>query len=354
MQRLEFEYKEWDEGCESAWSREIPLFELRSILPYKSARYPSGQYDLMSIQILEDTCYECENNRIYVNKKIAHPDEVVQRQIENRWRKYASKIPRRFVLQRKCPYCNKALLRSKQGNEYDFEDMRLGALEACLNCNYWSWHYIQGTFIGRWGLEAFFYTVLLGKIREFEETLPDACSTEIATWLRRKPDFWNSVNPSRFEKLVADVFRANYSHSEVRHVGSPDDGGVDVLYVDADKNQWLIQVKRREKPEATESVTTIRNLLGTMLLEDSSYGIVVSTADHFSYRAYHAVHRASERGMTIRLIDRKAFDHMLDGLLVDRPWLGTISATFPELAKRILRTAASKPGKSLYQQLRLL
>lgn len=347
--KLEFEFKVWEESCDRAWRNEIPRFELRAIPPYKSAHYSAGQYDLMSVQILEDTSYGGDSNRIYINKKIAHPDEVVQAQIEARWRKYASNIPRSFSLQRKCPYCNETLRRSKQGNEHDIEDMKLGALETCPNCNYWSWHYIQGTYIGRWGLEAYFYTILLGKIREFDDKLPDACAEEIASWLRRKPDNWQSIHPKGLEKLVADVFRANYSTSEVWHVGKPDDGGVDVIYVDADKKQWLIQVKRRAKADATESVATIRNLLGTMLLGGSGHGIVVSTADHFSYRAYDTVKRAGELGMTVKLIDRKAFDRMLDGVLLDRPWFGPLVYAFPEFAERLLRKLPSKS----YQQMRL-
>lgn len=275
----------------------------------------------------------------------------MQAQLEARWRIYATSFPRRFVLQRRCPYCNEKLYLFKQGNEVDFEDMKLGGLETCLNCNYWSWHYIQGAYIGRWGLDAYFYTVLLGKIREFHDKLPDGCSEEIASWLRRKPDNWHSINPKGLEKFVADVFRANFSTSEVMHVGKPDDGGVDVIYVDADKKQWLIQVKRREKPNSTESVSTIRNLLGTMLLNNSTHGIVVSTADHFSYRAYSTVKRASELGMTIRLIDRAVLDRMLDGLLLERPWLGSLSYAFPDFVKRLLRKF---PNATHPQQRRLL
>jgi hypothetical protein len=77
----------------------------------------------------------------------------------------------------------------------------------------------------------------------------------------------------------------------------------DVLFVDAGV-KCLIQVKRREDPAFAEGVAGIRNLLGTMILEDALRGIIVSTADHFTYCAYDAVGRANERGMQIDLVDR--------------------------------------------------
>ncbi|MBL0107096.1 MAG: restriction endonuclease [Ignavibacteria bacterium] len=43
-----------------------------------------------------------------------------------------------------------------------------------------------------------------------------------------------------------------------------------------------VQVKRREKIDKTESVSTIRDFLGAILLGDYPKGIVVSTADKFT------------------------------------------------------------------------
>ena len=139
--------------------------------------------------------------------------------------------------------------------------------------------------------------------------------------------------PRNLEKLVADIFRANYENAQALHVGRPDDGGVDVIFIDTENRQWLIQVKRRESPGHAEPVETIRNLLGAMVLSKSSLGIVVSTADHFTYRAYEAVGRARECGMRINLIDRKKLDRMLDPILPDRPWLSVLLKEAPEYAK---------------------
>lgn len=340
------DFKEWNIDCDSAWQREIPRFRPRMVTMPKHISRSSWRYDMLSTQILEDMDYE-EKNTIYINKRIAHSDELVQAQIQARWYEFVKSFPRKFPLHKQCPYCDENLHQAKQGNEHDIEDIKIGALETCPNCNYWEWHYIQGTYIGRWSLMAYFYTNLLSKIREFNDELPEGCSEEIASWIRQHPDSWHSINPTGLEKLVADIFRANYERSEVTHVGKPDDGGVDVIYIDSEKNQWLVQVKRRERPTRAEAVTTIRNLLGTMILENSSHGIVVSTADHFSYRAYDAVKRAKERGMIVELINRKVLHQMLSGLLIDRPWLEPLQWAFPEFTDRLLRKIPSKHYRQL-------
>jgi hypothetical protein len=142
------------------------------------------------------------------------------------------------------------------------------------------------------------------------------------------------MNPHRLEELVAAIFKANYKDCEAIHVGKPDDGGIDVVFVDSGERQWLIQVKRRENPQSSEGVGVIRNLLGAMLLENSSYGILVSTANHFTFRAKEAVDRARDLGKVIRLIDRGKLDRMLAPMIPDRPWLDFLRSHYPELAGR--------------------
>jgi len=69
-----------------------------------------------------------------------------------------------------------------------------------------------------------------------------------------------------------------------------------------------------------EGVSTLRNLLGTLLIEGISQGIVVSTADHFTYQAYKAANKAESKGYLIKLIDRGKLDRMLSPFLPKNPW----------------------------------
>ncbi len=43
----------------------------------------------------------------------------------------------------------------------------------------------------------------------YNDTLPEGCSQEIAQQLRRQPQLWLTLDPSRFERFLVDVFRAN-------------------------------------------------------------------------------------------------------------------------------------------------
>ncbi|MEN6318765.1 MAG: restriction endonuclease [Syntrophaceae bacterium] len=141
---------------------------------------------------------------------------------------------------------------------------------------------------------------------------------------------WYNIAPSKLERLVADIFKANYATCEVMHVGQPDDGGVDVVFVDSGSRRWLISVKRRLHPAKGEGVATIRNLLGAMLLKNSRYGVVVSTVDHFTYRAYEAVSKAEDMGFTLSLVDLGKLNRMLTPLLPTMEWYDIIRDHKPE------------------------
>jgi hypothetical protein len=123
------------------------------------------------------------------------------------------------------------------------------------------------------------------------------------------------------EHLVADIFKANYKHCEVIHVGGPGDRGIDVVFVDDSYTQWLIQVKRRADPGRKEGFETLQAILGTLALKGNRHGIVVSTADAFSQQARAEARNAKLHGFIVELIDRHRLDRMLNPLLPITPWL---------------------------------
>jgi len=338
----EIKLMRWRDFCDELWSKECPRLVPR-ILATDASNLSSAS-ETASTRIIED------DNKVYVDTDALHTDTIVQAQLLKRIRTHLNSFPRQFPTRRICPFCKQTLECGKRSKESNIDGRFVGALESCPNCTFWDWYYMEQGYSGRWNLGVYAYTTVLGKIREYEHELPKGCYEELAAWIRQNPSRWHSISPTQLEHLVAAVFRANYVQAEVSHVGQPDDGGVDVVYVDVEKRQWLIQVKRREKANHAKSVSTIRNLLGTMVLENSSFGIVVSTADHFSYQAYSAISRAGERSMTVRLIDRLALDHMLSGLLVERPWLSLIRSVFPEFADHFTEKIPSKR----YSQLKLL
>lgn len=257
-----------------------------------------------------------------------------------------------------CPFCSTFLIKvdyNDLADEDDFwekEELNKGALEHCPNCVYWRWHFAKATLVGRSGAHNLHeYTSSLSKIGVFDESLPPGCLTEISQHIRRDANWWHSVSPTKLEELVADIFKANYTGAEVVHVGKPDDGGVDVLFIDCEHEKWLIQVKRRESPRATETVETIRNLLGAMILEGTTSGIVVSTADHFSYRACQTTDRAAKLGYIIKLYDRGLLNKLLDHSLPDRPWFDLVKAQLPEMLPSLVSTIPSSLQLNLFRHL---
>ncbi|HKU77951.1 MAG TPA: hypothetical protein VJR02_28815 [Pyrinomonadaceae bacterium] len=57
-----------------------------------------------------------------------------------------------------------------------------------------------------------------------------------------------------------------------------------------------------------------------MYSEDSLRGIVVSTANHFTYWAQELSRKVQNKGCLIDLVDRGKLDLMLDPLIPVRPW----------------------------------
>lgn len=229
-----------------------------------------------------------------------------------------------------CAYCSTQLIKV-ENNTLEKEMHRDYCLWYCDKCCFWQAR-IYSAF--RACMPPPDYWAYVSKLREFDGNLPEGCNEELALHIRRHPDLLHSFNPTRFEKFVADVFRANYANAEVIHVGGPGDGGVDVLLIDTGKEDWLIQVKHHKSQNHSEGVKTIRDIIGAMHLKERRIGIVVSAAEKFSQPAKETAVTAGKvrNPMTIHLVDKGIFNKMLDPVLPDRPWLHPISEVDEEIA----------------------
>lgn len=233
-----------------------------------------------------------------------------------------------------CPFCN-TRLSVRRCTYHEPSDLSpVARLSWCPLCCYWEAYREEPSegWLDGDDTAPVYVHMAMSKLAEFPASLPIGCESELAQWLRRHPNKWCALSPRRLEELVATVFKANHAHCEVLHVGKPNDGGVDVLFIDSTSTRWLVQVKRRSDSNASEGVETLRNLLGAMVLNATNSGIVVSTADHFTYRALLGQARARSMGYEIGFVDRAILSRMLDPMLPDRPWLDFLSE-YPELAK---------------------
>jgi hypothetical protein len=131
------------------------------------------------------------------------------------------------------------------------------------------------------------------------------------------------------------------------HVGKSADGGIDVLLVTTSNKKILVQVKRRTRP-STEPVETVRSLLGVLLTNGSLHGIVVSTADHFSWAAKSLVSQfmLNPVGHRIDLRDFGKLREMVKSVHSVESWLTYMTAAcrYLELANKEIERLHSVPG----------
>ena len=251
---------------------------------------------------------------------------------------------------RYCDYCSTKLLRVEE-QVHEESNYRDYCFWYCRKCRFWQARFCPDP--SRWDMPPPDFHAYISKLREFNGDLPEGCNEELALYIKRYPNLLHSFNPTRFEKFVADVFRANYTNAEVIHVGGPGDGGVDVWLIDTEKEQWFIQAKRRGAQKPSEGVGTIRELLGAMFVEGVRTGIVVSTVERFSPDAQELVAKVKKRGMTVHLVDKGIFNKMLDPVLPDRPWLDPISEVDEEISSYLADQIPTDNQLYLFEELNL-
>lgn len=240
--------------------------------------------------------------------------------------------------QRHCPFC-RLPMQVCGTPEADHELYCVGdsdligfGLEVCPRCacwRFWSANYQC--------MDEPLYVVAASVAAQFNPELPDGCAAELAQALRQSPHRWHETTPTGLERFVANIFRANYGPCEVMHMGGTGDGGIDVLFIRGDGIRVPIQVKRRASPLKHESVSTIRELLGTMTIEGVRTGIVVSTATGFTAPAVDAAAAARKQGYVVELVNRSILDEMVGPLVPHRPWQNLFERPELEVAVPLLQ-----------------
>jgi hypothetical protein len=202
-------------------------------------------------------------------------------------------------------------------------------LESCPRCAHW--RFWSGNYVC---MDPPLYVAATSVAARFSPDLPEGFPDELASALRQHPHRWHTATPTGLERFVAAIFRANYGPCEARHVGGTGDGGVDVLLLTAAGVRTPIQVKRRASAAVHEPVSTIREFLGTLMLQRARNGVVVSTATAFTRPAWNAVHEGRKLGYVVELVDRGALDDLLGPLIPNRPWSDLLSHPELEVAVR--------------------
>ena len=148
-------------------------------------------------------------------------------------------------------------------------------------------------------------------IKSFDPLKLDLPNSELITYLEKDKNKIYTMNPTKFEKLVSEVYK-NYFNCEVAHIGGPNDNGIDAYAIIADEVN-VIQVKRRSNKNSTEGVSTVREFLGAMISQNKKLGHIVSSASKFSYSAKELVknQHLTALNINIKLVSAQELFNML-------------------------------------------
>lgn len=257
----------------------------------------------------------------------------------------------RHIFSEQCSFCGTRFLQKTVSQETDqapapYGHNGVGAeYISCLLCP-WCGHFQFSVELTEREYDSndpvettFTYDAFIGRLRSFDKGLPAGATTEIAQHMRRNPKLWHLIAPQTLERLVAEILRSSIAGATVEHVGRPDDGGVDVVLVTAAGRQWLVQVKRRSREGKSEGPEVLRSLLGVVTVKNAAGGIVVSTADHFTYRAYEFAGQAAKVGKQILLADKRLLSRLIDPLIPRVGWLHLLrqqaGTALPDLVDQI-------------------
>lgn len=210
-----------------------------------------------------------------------------------------------------CTLCSKRMI-FPEGSDV----AALAFVRQCPSCGFWM---AECTTAADYQVDH--KKLFVGKLMEYSEGTASVPLYDLCRYIKAHPERIFSLNPKSLERLVGEAFRNTGQYTDVIHVGQPADGGVDVVLVNADGQRILVQVKRRAEGK-TEPVSTVRNLLGALVVENSLQGIIVSTADHFSYQAAKVSKklRSNNLSYTIELKDLAKLREMISDTSVSHPW----------------------------------
>jgi len=206
-----------------------------------------------------------------------------------------------------CPYCGNELNKryDEYGNTYhDFPEQFTWESYACTICGWW-W---CGTLPDR---TYFVGSTVMGTLHRTPQ-VPQAIADGFDE-VRRHSTKLFVMDPTKFELFVADLFRSFYD-CEVVHCGKSHDGGIDLILIESNGGIIPVQVKRRSRQNATESVSVVREFRGALLLAGRARGKVVTTAQKFSKEAREISDPTPEHSLDqwVDLVDCRRLLNILD------------------------------------------
>lgn len=151
-------------------------------------------------------------------------------------------------------------------------------LRWCEKCGWWTeldCSVIVGSFDAEEGASVpWWANINEGALQLFDVTDTEAPLRALVRYFTDHPHMLYQMPPRQLERLVAGAF-AEFWPTNVVLTSQSRDGGKDLILLDTTGRRILVEVKRRTRPDKTESVRTVRELAGVLLAEGTTQGIVV-------------------------------------------------------------------------------
>lgn len=184
--------------------------------------------------------------------------------------KHLQRDLRSRLTQPECPYCGEPLARPVATWVHETTATKVN-IDVCSVCGFWRREFDDSLHGRQWAIP---YT------RAFQPEAHVPALRELAAQVRAAPDRLYTLSAKSFELFVGTVL-GDLMDCEVKHVGGTNDGGVDLLVLDADP-PLLVQVKRRTHFGSSEGVEVVKTMFASLYAAGQRRGMVVTTANRFT------------------------------------------------------------------------
>ena len=220
-----------------------------------------------------------------------------------------------------CPFCHVPAEKTYEKQKKEYPEWLAGSFDQyesvfqCPRCGWWEYEYRNQSDAIIDGIRASDIEYSSAILRKYNDNAVDVPVAALREYIQKKPEVIYGIDAHKMEELVRSVFSDFYPSCTVKSFGKTRDGGKDGLLIDENGQQFLIQIKRRTKADATEGVIPLREFIGATVLEDGINGcIFVSTADHFSNPAKQYAQDITRKRIveSFDLIDCREFIKMIE------------------------------------------
>jgi restriction system protein len=181
-----------------------------------------------------------------------------------------------------CDFCNSVLI-LYNGHDHGFYYHHATVdLKFCMSCGWWIYQHFYESAAG--GPTNWYF--IKGTIKKFDIASVNTPCSILGEYLSKNFSDIQIIPPRKLEELVASIFREHF-YCDVEMTKKTRDGGYDLVAINTEKQKMLVEVKRY-RSDRKIGVSLIREMLGVLIYNNVSHGIIVTTSS-FSLPAQEVV-----------------------------------------------------------------